>query len=154
MAGGTERHDVMVNALVDRLRPGARADGCRTFTGNRLLRTSGDSSYYPDFMITCAPAAHPRYETDASLIVEVLSPSTQDRDRREKAVAYVRLPSLGMLLLVDPTSPRIEVARSIEDRIAAGWDACGPGDVLSTPWGDIDLDALYRDVDAEASTTG
>ena len=42
----------------------------------------------------CGPAANRLYEADASLVVEVLSPSTQDTDRREKAAAYATLPGL------------------------------------------------------------
>lgn len=83
MAGGSERHDVLVNAVSDALRPGARTKGCRTFASNRLLRTRADSAYYPDFLVACRPAADAHFEADADLVVEVLSPSTGDRDRHE-----------------------------------------------------------------------
>ncbi len=87
MSGGTERHDLAVGYLMQLLGPAARAEGCRTFAGNRLLRTSPDAAYYPDLMIVCGPAADVRYEDDATLIVEVLSPSTRAVDRREKLEA-------------------------------------------------------------------
>lgn len=151
MAGGTERHDVLVNAVSDALRPGARSLGCRTFSSNRLVRTRDDSGYYPDFLVTCRRAADSRFEADADLVVEVLSPSMVDRDRREKAIAYATLPSMQLLLLVDQDGRRIEVARFVGDRIA-GWDAYGPGSVVLTPWGDLDVDALYEAADAETST--
>lgn len=151
MSGGTERHDVTVNALLDRIRPGARAAGCRTFTGNRLLLTTEDNGYYPDLMVVCGPAAHVQYEREPALVVEVLSSSTATKDRREKATAYARIPSVSMLVLVDPDQRRIEVARTLEGRVA-GWEALGPGQVLATPWGAVSVDELYDDVDVEAST--
>jgi Uma2 family endonuclease len=64
-----------------------------------------------------SPAPHRLYETDPPLIVEVLSPSTQDQDRREKAVAYAESSDLGLLFLVDPEARRIEVARPAGGRI-------------------------------------
>lgn len=148
MAGGTERHDTMVEALRDILGPGARAAGCRRFTGNRLVRTPS-AAYYPDLLVTCGKAADTYYETDANLIVEVRSPTTADIDRREKAVAYATLPSLRYYLIVDPYYRRIDVAT----RRGSGWqwETLGPGSLLMTAFGDIAIDALYDDVDATTS---
>jgi hypothetical protein len=54
-------------------------------------------------------------------------------------------------VLVHPAFRRIEVA----SRDEAGqwrWNALGPGDVWYSPFGDIDVDAFYDAVDAEATT--
>src|SRR5437764_12545211 len=102
LAGGSERHDLVAGLLYETLAPGARARGCRRFMSNRLVQTECGNAYYPDVMIVCAAAPHRLYETAPTLIVEVLSPSTQTQDRREKAVAYAESPALEMLLLVDP----------------------------------------------------
>ena len=149
MVGGTERHDTMIEALRDVLGPGARKAGCRRFTGNRLVRTAS-AAYYPDLLIVCGKAADTYYETDAALIVEVRSPSTADVDRREKAVAYLTLPSLHHYLLVDPYYRRVELAVRRGD--GWHWETFGPGAVVLTPYGDIHVDALYDEVDAAAST--
>ena len=148
MAGGTERHDTMVEALRDVLGPGARQAGCRRFTGNRLVRTRS-AAYYPDLLIVCGKAADVYYETDAALIVEVRSPSTSDVDRREKAVAYATLPGLGLYLLVDAYYRRIDAGVRSGD--GWSWETHGPGAVVLTPYGDIDIDALYDEVDATSS---
>lgn len=150
MAGGTERHDTMVEALRDILGPGARAASCRRFTGNRLVRTA-TAAYYPDLLITCGKAANSYYEADADLIVEVRSPSTAGIDRREKAVAYTTLPSLRHYLLVDPYYRRIDMATRREDG-GWRWETHGPGSIVLTPYGDIAVDALYDEVDATTST--
>ena len=73
--------------MYEALAPGARARGCRPFISNRLVRL-GDTAYYPDSFFVCGPAAARLSEADLTVVVEVLSPSTGDTDRREKAVAY------------------------------------------------------------------
>lgn len=151
MAGGTERHDIAAGLVYEALAPGARRGGCRPFTANRILRVPAGNAYYPDVMVVCGPAAHRLYEEDASVLVEVLSPSTGDTDRREKATAYASLPGPQVLVLLDPDARRVEVARLVGGRVA-GWDTYGPGDVVATPHGDLDVDALHDQVDATAST--
>lgn len=149
MAGGTERHDLAAGLVYEALAPGARAQGCRPFMSNRLLRTTS-AAYYPDVLVVCSPAGHRLYETDATVVVEVLSRSTQASDRREKATQYGQLPGLGLYLLVDPDERRIEVA--VADRGALAWQVFGPGAVVPTRYGDLDVDALYDQLDASAST--
>jgi Uma2 family endonuclease len=101
-------------------------------------------------LIVGGKAADVYYETDAALIAEVRSPSTADVDRREKAVAYLTLPSMEHYLLVDPVYRRVEVAT----RTADGWQwtVHGPGATVLTPYGDLRVDELYDDVDAVSST--
>src|SRR5215472_10421567 len=152
LAGGSERHDLVAGLLYEALAPGARAGGCRPFTSNRLVRTECGNGYYPDVMVVCSPAPHRQFETDPALIIEVLSPTTQDHDRREKAVAYAESSGLGLLLLVDPDVRRVEVARPAGGRIR-DWQVFGAGDVVSTPFGDIDVDACYDVVDRSATTS-
>jgi Uma2 family endonuclease len=151
MAGGSERHGLAAQALWEALVPGARAGGCRVFVGNRLLKTPSAATYYPDIMVVCDRAADEHYETTPTLIAEVLSPTTEGTDRREKAESYGRIDSLETYVLMHPAFRRIEVATRDE----AGqwqWNALGPGDVWYNPYGDIDVDALYNAIDAEATT--
>ena len=148
MAGGSERHDLMAGLVYEALAPGARTAGCRPFTSNRMLRAA-QAAYYPDVLVVCGPAWHRLYERDATVIVDVPSPSTESTDRREKASAYALLPGLRLYVLVDPDRRRMEAARPDGGTLA--WQAYGPGDVLTTPYGDLDVDALYDVVDATAS---
>jgi Uma2 family endonuclease len=149
MAGGTERHDAVVEALRDILGPGARSAGCRRFTGNRLVRTAS-AAYYPDLLVVCGDAADAYYETDAALIVEVRSPSTADIDRREKALAYATLPGLRHYLLVDAYYRRIDLGTRHGD--GWRWETFGPGGVILTPYGTIAVDPIYDEADAACST--
>ena len=151
MAGGSERHDLAAGLAFAALATGAFAQGCRPFTSNRLLRTD-QAAYYPDVMVVCGPAADRHYEDDAALIIEVRSPSTADVDRREKAIAYLRLPSIGLYLLLDPDAPRIEVAQRLPNG-QIDWSVYGPGTVVPTRYGDLDIDALYAQLAAAATTS-
>jgi Uma2 family endonuclease len=149
-AGGSERHDLAATLLFQRLASGALRAGCRPFSHNRLVRTRNGSAYYPDIMVACGKAPDDFYETDPTLVVEVLSASTEVIDRREKATAYAACRSLALLLLVDPHYRRIEAAGVEDGRL--GWRAYGPGSVVFTPYGDIDVDAFYDELDAVATT--
>jgi hypothetical protein len=104
MAGAGLDHNLIVTNLVALLKPLARAKGCRVYSETVKLKLSEDTFYYPDVMVVCGPKAHPLYETAPCLVVEVLSPSTEAQDRREKLARYLRLPSLeGYLLLQSET---------------------------------------------------
>jgi Uma2 family endonuclease len=149
MAGGSERHDLLAGLVYEALATGARASGCRPFIANRMIKTSA-AAYYPDVMICCGPAGDRLFETDATLIVEVLSSSTEQTDRREKAAAYAGLPSLRLYLLVDQVQRRVEVADVVDGQLT--WRAFGPESVIPTRYGDINVDVLYDGLDASATT--
>jgi Uma2 family endonuclease len=142
MAGGSARHNALALLIYELIGPKARTRGCRTQAFDRLLRTRNGNFYYPDLMVLCSAATRDLYDTDPTMIVEVLSPSTQHIDRREKASLYAESPSLEILLLADQNIRRIEVARLHEGRIE-GWQAYGPGEFIPTPYGDIEIDSLY-----------
>jgi len=139
MAGGTRAHDQAAYFVATRLSPYAD-DGCAVFPHNRQLRV-GSSFYYPDVFVHCGPPGHELYEDDAVIVVEVLSPDSLLRDRREKAAAYTRLPSLQAYLVVDPDQPRIE-AYTPEDGEWV-WRVHGPGAAVELGKSSLDVDQLW-----------
>jgi Uma2 family endonuclease len=147
--GGSDRHSTLGLLIYERIGPNARARGCRPCIFDRLLRTRNGNFYYPDLMVLCSPPNRDAYETDPVMIVEVLSPSTQRIDRREKATIYSESTSLELLLLADQNVRRIEVARIHDGRIH-GWQAYGPGEFVPTPYGDVEIDPLYDLLDQTA----
>ncbi len=65
--------------------------------------------YYPDVMAACgAPPADERLEDTPSLVVEVLSPSTQSTDRREKLMVYKGIASLNAYLIIDQMQRQVD----------------------------------------------
>jgi Uma2 family endonuclease len=80
------------------------------------------------------------------VLVEVLSPSTEEYDRGEKLAHYERLESLREVLLVAHDQHRVDLVR----RTASGeWQtiAAGPGEslTLESIGCRIPVDAVYRD---------
>ena len=72
--------------------------------------------FYPDVVATCDPAdlaadAPQNYLLAPKVIVEVLSPTTEKMDRRDKWFAYRQLPSLAEYVLIDQERQWVEVFR-------------------------------------------
>jgi Uma2 family endonuclease len=123
MSGGSERHDLMVMALFRVIDPAFNGGPCRVFVHNRGLRTSDQDGWYPDLLVRCGPAAHRRYETDARIVVEVLSPCHDPRDRIARLYAYQSLRSIETILFVDPNR-RVAM---VHERTAEGFWGGTPG---------------------------
>lgn len=145
MSGGSDRHTVTAQALFTRLSAASRARGCRIFHADRSLKTA-DASYYPDVFVVCGPRADRLFETDAELVIEVLSPSTETIDRREKASAYAGLPGLGVYVLADPETSRLHVGTREPDGTWS-WVHHPPKGVVGLLDVDIDLADLWAEVD-------
>lgn len=111
MTGASDRHGLIVSNLVAALRPLVRGRGCQLFASDMKLRlqiAGQDIFYYPDLLLSCNPDdREPYYRTQPCIIVEVLSPSTERLDRREKFLSYITLPSLQDYLLVSQTERAI-----------------------------------------------
>ena len=120
MVGASRAHGRIVNAVAFALTPKARQHRCQLFTSDMKVRldfAGQEVYYYPDVVLVCDPADAATYYTERPcLIVEVLSESTERIDRREKLLAYQKLPSLEAYLLVAQDARRVEVFRR-----AIGW---------------------------------
>jgi len=117
MSGATEAHNVICGNLYVALHSILRGSGCRVFQADMKVQVqAADSFYYPDIMVTCEPFdAKSVFKSSPTLIVEVLSPSTQQVDQREKLVAYRQLSSLREYVLVHQNRMQIEIYRRISD---------------------------------------
>jgi Uma2 family endonuclease len=113
MAGESRRHNEIVQNLIEVLRPITRARRCKMFIESVSTEVDGGRSYYyPDLVVTCDPSDDDPYEIRRPcLIVEVLSPSTAGKDKREKLKAYTDLPTLERYILIDQEARRVEVYR-------------------------------------------
>jgi Uma2 family endonuclease len=116
MTGATRAHNRIILNLVRSLDDAARAEGCRLSAETVKLKIMDTTVYYPDLMVACGPPVHDLYEIAPCLVVEVLSPSTADLDRREKLGAYLSLASVVTYLIVDPTARTIQAHSRVEDR--------------------------------------
>lgn len=105
MAGGSADHAaISANAIVS-LGGQLRGKPSRTFTSDLKVRIDLPEHtrfYYPDVQVVCDPSAgDARYQERPVVVIEVLSESTRRTDLGEKKDAYLAIPSLKALLLVE-----------------------------------------------------
>ncbi len=122
MTGASRRHNIVAGNIFARLHAHLRGRPCDVFVNDmRVHVRSVRAFYYPDVVLTCDSRDQGADDQGGleypTLLVEVLSPSTEAIDRREKWVNYRKLESLQEYVLVDPTQRWVEVFR----RTDAGW---------------------------------
>lgn len=105
MTGATYRHNLITTNVASELRQQLKSRPCVALSSDMRVRIqTGDACLYPDIMVLCdTPAFHDDRRdvlTDATLVVEVLSPSTEGYDRGGKFALYRGLPGLRQYLLV------------------------------------------------------
>lgn len=112
MAGGKPTHSLIASNVGGELRAALRGSSCRTYNADLRVQSFGRHFYYPDVTVVCGDLEY--YEgaddvvTNASLIVEVLSPSTERNDRVVKWMRYQKMPTLRHYLLVWQSEPQVE----------------------------------------------
>jgi len=149
MPGGSERHDLMATSIYGRLLATVTGGPCRVFIHNRLLRTGPNQGFYPDLLVRCGPAADPLFETDARIVVELLSPSNGPADRTARLFSYQGLPSAELIVFVDQERRVF----TLHERTPHGWSERQFGEGVGHAGGtDVDLTGLWSEMDGLAST--
>jgi Uma2 family endonuclease len=151
MAGGSRRHNALasrVSAAIEN----ARRPGCVAFQSDQRVRVlATGKATYPDASLVCGPIeGDPADPTGATitnpmLIVEVLSPSTEEDDRGAKWQHYQLIPALQEYVLIGQAQPRIERYR----RLPSGdWEYrdVREGMLRLQSGATLDLAALYADL--------
>lgn len=150
VTGGTMRHNRVALNTATALQRCFDGTPCQVFISDMKLYVAAmDAVYYPDVFVHCGAAAAggDRLASDATIVVEVLSDSTESIDRREKLAAYRRLPGLRLYLLVSQSEQSVEA----HARDAAGnWAATRyvKGETLvDDALGQLPLATLYAGTD-------
>ena len=113
MAGASRLHNLIVGNTFAEIRAQIRGRACEAYVNDMRVKVSRTGLYtYPDIVALCE---QPRFEDDyldtllnPSLIIEVLSPSTESYDRGEKFAHYRRLETLTEYILIAQVTSRIE----------------------------------------------
>ena len=149
MPESTACHNYIVGNIFGSLHNQLRGKRCEPFANamKAHIHTEGDDwFYYPDVMVNCDPAGQHEYFCDTpSVIVEVLSPSTETTDRREKRLAYEKIAALHTYALVAQDRREVLIFRR---KPGGGWSRevlPVAGDALRVPELDfvLPLDAIY-----------
>ena len=148
MSGGSANHATISGNIYTILRSLLRGGPCRVYNSDMKVRVSEKRYFHPDVTVSCDPRDRGTADIIQSprLIVEVLSPSTEARDRGRKLQCYLACASIEEYLLVDARSMRIEIYRKeykkwIYDAFEAG-DEVG----LATLGVRIPVTDAYEDV--------
>jgi Uma2 family endonuclease len=119
MAGGSRRHNALASRVSAALELGRRA-GCVAFQSDQKVRVLATGrTTYPDASMVCGPIEGDPADpsggtiTNPTLVIEVLSPSTEQVDRGGKWQDYQLLPSLQEYVLVGQGEPRVERYRRL-----------------------------------------
>ncbi|MEN3332887.1 MAG: hypothetical protein V7641_2252 [Blastocatellia bacterium] len=113
MSGGRQQHVRISGNVYFTLRQQLTTGRCEAFTSDLPIKTPHLPPYrYPDVSVACGKAEFEKMEgidalTNPTLIVEVLSPATEGRDRQDKRIAYQSLPSLMEYLLIAQDAPHL-----------------------------------------------
>jgi len=151
MAGGSPRHNALASRVSAALENGRRS-GCLAFQSDQRLRiVATGRATYPDASLVCGPIERDPADpsgttiTNPALIVEVLSPSTEEDDRGAKWHHYQLIPSLQEYVLVSQSHARIERYRR---RPSGGWeyDDITEGSVDLLSGATLDLSHLYTEL--------
>jgi Uma2 family endonuclease len=117
MTGGTIPHSQVGANLSALLIPHLRGKKCKIAVSDAKVMIDSGKYYYPDLVISCDERDRNarNYIQYPCFIAEVLSPSTEARDRGIKQQNYMRIPTLDTYLLVDPDQYQVEIYERQEE---------------------------------------
>jgi Uma2 family endonuclease len=113
MSGGSREHNLIVTNIVAELRNGLKGHPCEIYPSNMRVKTPATGLYtYPDVVVICG---EPQFEDanvdtllNPTIVIEVLSDSTQSYDRGLKFGHYRKIESLTEYILVNQHQCQIE----------------------------------------------
>ena len=117
MTGGSAAHSAIKTNVTNALNAALRDGPCRAYVDD-LKVVSATAVMYPDVVVACRPLAPDDDRVpDPTVVVEVLSPTTERHDRITKWREYQRIGSLRHVILVEQAERRLEVY----SRTETGW---------------------------------
>ena len=113
MSSTTKAHSIIASNWNRKLYKNFKGKGCMIFQETVSLKIQSENCVFlPDIVVTCHHedlSLKTKFLEHPSLIIEVLSPSTELYDRDLKWAHYRKIPSLKYYLLVSQTKPMVEV---------------------------------------------
>lgn len=154
MAGGSIEHGLISGNTYGELKFGLRENGsdCIVINSDVKLHVESLNKFlYPDVMVVCNEIERSTKENNAiinpSVIVEVLSNSTEAYDRGDKFFAYQQIASLKEYILIHQYKAQVEIYTRKNDlwRITR-IEGLGESFLISALGISINLKNVYEDV--------
>ena len=151
MAGGTPEHGTYAANVIGLLTSQLVGKPCRVQTSDVRIRVKATGlDTYPDASVVCGHAERDSNDPNAIVnpvvLVEVLSPSTEEYDQGEKLEHYQRVESLREVVFVQHREQRVDVVRRQQD---GSWLTTSgtSGDTLELEslGCSLSVDSVYRD---------
>ncbi len=156
MAGAAIAHNRIVRNAQTEIDSFLKDKSCEIFPSDLRVFIEANSLFtYPDLSIFCDPIETYKNRTDTatnpSVIIEVLSKSTQDYDRGSKFKLYRGLPSLKEYMLISSSEKLIEkyTRQSGNQWQFAVYNNPDENFIVETIGLTIGIAALYRGVEIE-----
>lgn len=139
MAGGTVAHFQIARNVTIALHTRLRGKPCQVLPEGLKVRSPNGNVRYPDVLVDCgAPKPQDLFADQPTVLVEVLSPSTEWFDETDKLAEYQSIDTARHIILL---SQRRAFGR-VWTRTATGWstvDADGLEAALALPLMDLSL---------------
>lgn len=126
-SGGTPRHADLIGNIAASFIPRLRGKRCRGSSSEQRIRVEKSNVlFYPDFVVKCPPEKYSELDPNAlvnpALVVEVLSPTSEKKDRGTKFEQYSLIPELRDYILVSQERILVEhFARGPENTAGDEW---------------------------------
>jgi Uma2 family endonuclease len=114
MSGASHRHETIAVNLTAEIRNALRGKPCKPKGSNLRVRVRRTNYLYPDLTVICGEPQFADNEyldtlLNPTAIFEILSESTESKDRGFKWRLYQQIPSLEQYVLIYQDTARIEV---------------------------------------------
>lgn len=159
MAGGSEAHNLIAWNVLGELRNRFKGRPCHAYTSDMKVRIEAcDQGAYPDVMAVCGERRFTDEKKDCllnpTLIVEVLSDSTEAYDRGDKFAAYRTIPSLAAYLLLSQqrVAAELYVRQGASEWLLTTWDDLSQTVPLACLDTELPLAELYDKVELTPPT--
>ena len=148
MSGGSLAHSRIGTNTVRAIEDALGNQSCYVYNSDASVRVSETRYTYPDASVSCDPGDQPTLEQmevkAPRVVVEVLSDSTEGKDRIRKANWYHACPTIQEYMLIATKYQAVEIQRRAGDE----WTLhlFGPGDEIDLVSIDVrfPLAVLYR----------
>lgn len=149
IAHGTPEHGRLAMRVGSLLVSALTGRPCEVFSSDVRMRVLATGlATYPDLSVVCGrleiDPENRNTITNPCVLVEILSDSTEEYDRKDKFRHYRRLPSLRDYLLVDQHEPRIEHYQRNDDGTWTLREVSPPGVVRLSMGVEISVAEVYR----------
>ena len=120
MSGASLPHNYIQANLFGEIYAYLKGKPCDVFASDLRVQAKAEGTYYyPDITIVCDEPELTGDKIDIinnpTVIIEILSPSTEQRDRNKKKFFYMQMPTLKEYIMIDSVNFAADILRKTED---------------------------------------